>query len=373
MMRALLIPVAAAIILSGCNFDMALYVSDLRDVADGTEASILTPVVLGLEVGSCDEYEEFAEEAPELAAGVTTGLVSGLRTKGCVRNELGHFLQAEAQVPIVADPRVWRETDSILGVLVKDHDGNIAVTLLVEQQKQEVLWDRLENEGGPLPDTSRVAIKLVLENDLRDLQTYVAESVFVDGLAIVEPERFELKRRQMTEVVLSNVAALRLATYGAVHALILETSPKPAVQPDGESSLPSAAAVASKVPAAEVPPGPRPSLETASARAAWDAGVPEAYYVRMRGQVSVIAARSYPRRSLDLSEEGAVVMLIRIREDGSVVDITIEEERTNASLRLQRAAQRAVLRAAPFDRLPAGAGVKSILLPVVYSITGPQS
>ncbi|MCY4002371.1 MAG: hypothetical protein OXF33_01470 [Rhodospirillales bacterium] len=34
----------------------------------------------------------------------------------------------------------------------------------------------------------------------------------------------------------------------------------------------------------------------------------------------------------------------------------------------RRAAQRAVLRAAPFEPLPEGAGVKSILMPVVYRI-----
>ena len=113
----------------------------------------------------------------------------------------------------------------------------------------------------------------------------------------------------------------------------------------------------------------RPSRpEAAAVEAAREAGVPEAYYARMRAQISTIAARSYPRRALDLGEEGMVVMWIRVREDGSVVDITIDEERTNASLRLRRAAQRAVLRAAPFEPLPAGAGVKSVQLPIEYRI-----
>ena len=138
--------------------------------------------------------------------------------------------------------------------------------------------------------------------------------------------------------------------------------------PSAEPPPPPQALLASAPPAVTAPPAAPARPESASARAAREAGVPEAYYVRLRGQISTIAARSYPRRSLDLGEEGSVVMLIRVREDGSVVDITIEEERTNASLRLRRAAQRAVLRAAPFEPLPAGAGVKSILLPVVYRI-----
>ncbi|MDE0372648.1 MAG: TonB family protein [Rhodospirillales bacterium] len=129
----------------------------------------------------------------------------------------------------------------------------------------------------------------------------------------------------------------------------------------GEKPLPGseAAAVPRSVPL-------RP--EAVAARAAREAGVSESYYVRLRSQISTIAARSYPRRSLDLGEEGAVVMLIRVREDGSVVDIEIDEARTDASLRLRRAAQRAVLRAAPFEPLPEGAGVKSVLMPVVYRI-----
>lgn len=121
-------------------------------------------------------------------------------------------------------------------------------------------------------------------------------------------------------------------------------------------------------PAAGHEPAPASRPESAVSKAAREAGVPEAYYLRLRDQISSIAARSYPRRSLDLGEEGSVVMLIRVREDGSVIDIDINEERTNASPRLQRAAQRAVLRAAPFEPLPAGAGVKSIELPVEYRI-----
>lgn len=141
-------------------------------------------------------------------------------------------------------------------------------------------------------------------------------------------------------------------------------APPPSVEP-----LPaSEAVVASAPPALAAPPAAPRRPETAAARAAREAGVPEAYYVRLRGQISSIAARSYPRRSLDLGEEGTVVMLIRLREDGSVIDIEIQEARTDASPRLQRAAQRAVLRAAPFEPLPEGAGVKSILLPVVYRI-----
>ncbi len=48
------------------------------------------------------------------------------------------------------------------------------------------------------------------------------------------------------------------------------------------------------------------------------------------------------------------MMLIRVREDGSVIEVEIQEARTDASPRLQRAAQRAVLRAAPFESLPEG-------------------
>ncbi len=61
-------------------------------------------------------------------------------------------------------------------------------------------------------------------------------------------------------------------------------------------------------------------------------------------------------------------MIIRLREDGTVMDISVDESATDAPLRLQRAAQRAVLRAAPFEPLPRGAGVKTIRLPVKYLI-----
>ncbi len=67
-------------------------------------------------------------------------------------------------------------------------------------------------------------------------------------------------------------------------------APPPAVEP-----LPaSEAVVASAPPALAAPPAAPPRPETASARAAREAGVPEAYYVRLRGQISTIAARQLP-------------------------------------------------------------------------------
>ena len=375
-MRMLLITVAVATILSGCKSEMPLYVSDLQDLAAATETKILAAVTLSMELESCDGYDSIAEEVPEFAADTTTGVMSGFRTLGCMRNEFGYFVQAEAQIPIVTDPQLWRQMASGLAVLVGQHGGNIVVTLVADQHKKEVLRKRLnteKTESRPTLDTPTEAeIYVILTNDVRSVQTYIVEDVFLDGLAITDPQRFELQRRQTAEIRLSNVAASRLATHGAVHVLILESPPQLTTESGEESSLPPPAAVASTVPAPKVPLDPRSVWETAAAHAALEASVSEAYYVALGQQVSTIAARSYPRRSIDLGEEGTVVLLIRVREDGSVIDIAVEEGRTNASLRLQRAAQRAVLRAAPFERLPAGAGAKSILLPVIYRITESQ-
>ena len=376
-MRILLAAVVAATILSACNFDVApeLYVSDLKDVASGKEPSLLTPTTLTIEIPSCDKYDEYAKRL----SGVAVGLLPEFRPRGCEDGGFSDLLRAEALIPIVADPKVWSDTGSMFGLLVEGQEGKIAVTMLVDQNKQGVLADRLDDEFHRTLDLSKSTIKVVLNNDLRALHTYVVKGVFVDGLPIAEPERFELERRRTAEIVLSNVAASRLARHGAVHALILEPpANEPPVapivpglepSPSAANSLPTAAVVASAPPLVSAPPAARPLRETAAAQAAQEVGVPETYYVRLRDQVSTIAAQSYPLSSIELGEEGTVVMLIRVREDGSVIDITIVEDRTDAPPRLRRAAQRAVLQASPFDPLPPGAGVKSILLPVVYGIT----
>ena len=373
-MKNLLAVVAAATILSGCNFDVApeLYVSDLKDVASGKELSLLTPTTLVIEIPSCDKYDEYAERL----SGVAMGMLPEFRLKGCEDGGFSDLLRAEAQIPIVADPKVWSQTGSMFGLLVEGQDGKIVVTMLVDQNKQGVLSDRLDDEFHRTLDLSKSTIKVVLNNDLRAPQAYVVKGVFVDGLPIAEPERFELERRRTAEIVLSNVSASRLARHGAVNALILQPPPLESVvvpglepPPAPANPLPPAAVVASAPPPVSAPPAPPTRQETATARAAREAGVPEAYYVRLRDQVSTMAARGYPVRSLERGEEGTVVLLIRVHEDGSVIDITIVEDRTDASPRLRRAAQRVVLRASPFDPLPDGAGVKSILLPVVYRIT----
>ena len=376
-MRILLATVVAATILSACNFDVApeLYVSDLKDVASGKELSLLTPTTLTIEIPSCDKYDEYAKRL----SGVAVGMLPEFRPRGCEDGGFRDLLRAEALIPIVADPKVWSDTGSMFGFLVEGQEGKIAVTMLVDQNKQGVLADRLDDEFHRTLDLSKSTIKVVLNNDLRALHTYVVKGVFVNGLPIAEPERFELERRRTAEIVLSNVAASRLARHGAVHALILEPPaneppivpivPRLEPSPSAANSLPPAAVVASAPPPVSAPPAARPLRETAAAQAAQEVGVPEAYYVRLRNQISTIVAQTYPSDSLELGEEGTVVMLIRVREDGSVIDISIVEERTDAPPRLRRAAQRAVLQASPFDPLPPGAGVKSILLPVVYSIT----
>ncbi len=144
--------------------------------------------------------------------------------------------------------------------------------------------------------------------------------------------------------------------------------PAPSTSPDvnGAVEVPPPASSTAAVP----PPAPSAARsDSPLTQAAWEAGVPEGHYERLHGKISKAAARSYPRRSLEFGEEGTVVMLIRLRENGTLVDIKILEERTHAPARLRRAAQRAVARAAPFDPLPQGAGVRSIVLPVVYRIT----
>ncbi|MCY4003804.1 MAG: TonB family protein [Rhodospirillales bacterium] len=372
-MRILLVPIAAVAILSGCSFDVApeLYVSDLKDVADGTEPALLTPTTLTMTIPSCDRYDEFAARLVDIAI----GMLPEFRPKGCDGQGFGDLLRAEAQIPIVAVPKVWQETGSMFGFLAEPHGGNVIVTMLVDQNKQRVLSDRLDDELHQSLELSKSRIKVVLNNDLRAVHTYVVKGVFVDGLPIAEPERFQLKRRRTAEITLSNVAASRLARHGAVHALILEPTVEPSVEPGPETvpqpaeHLPPAAVVASALPTVKEPPAPHSHREEIAAQAPEEAAVPEAYYVQVRNQVNTIAARSYPRRSLDLGEEGTVTMLIRVREDGSLIDVRIQEERTDAPVRLQRAAQRAVLRAAPFAPLPSGAGVKTILLPIEYNIT----
>ena len=377
-MRIPWLPIAAVAVLSGCNFDVApeLYVSDLKDVAGGTEPSLLTPTSLTVTIPSCDKYDEYAERLVDIA----TELLPEFRPRGCEGKEFGGLLRAEAQIPIVADSRVWRETGSMIGFLAEELGSNIAVTLLVNQEKQEVLSDRIDDEPHQSLDLSKSTIMVILNNDLRALHTYVVKGAFVDGLPVDEPERFQLKRRHTAEIVLSNVATSRLARHGAVHALMLvpplgsgvvELGPEAAPQA-AEPVPPPPAVVASAPPTVTVPPAPRPRGETAAVRVAQEAGVPEAYYVRLRNQISAFAVQGYPRESLDLGEEGTVVMLVWVREDGSVIDIEIQDGRTNAPDRLRRAAQRAVLRASPFEPLPPGVGAKSILLPVVYRISRPQ-
>ena len=373
-MRFALVPIAAVVVLSGCNFDVApeVYVSDLKDVANGTEPSLLTPTTLTLTIPSCDRYDEYAAKLVKIA----TGMLPEFRPKGCEGKGFVDLLRAEAQIPIVADPRVWRESGSMFGFVAEEHSGNIAVTLLVDQDKQRVLSGRLDDEFHQSLDLSKSTIKVILNNDLRALHSYVVKGVFVDGLPFAEPERFQLKRRHTAEIVLSNVAASRLARHGAVHALILEPALEPGEELGPETaaaeSRPPAAVVASELPTVKEPPAPRSRQKEIAAHPPEEAGVPEAYYVKLTNQVNTIAARSYPRRSLDLGEEGTVTMLIRVREDGSLIDIEIQNERTDATERLRRAAQRAVLRAAPFEPLPPGAGVKSIMLPVVYRIVRQQ-
>ncbi len=240
---------------------------------------------------------------------------------------------------------------------------------------------RAEINPPPVPDTLRPPAPDEIPQDQVVVQT--PEMVRVASVPVAEPQ-------PDTESVLDPPV---LPTPPPVSSQLIAVTEVPqAVTPDTETPLlapvraPSVvpvpnqeiaaaepipdpdAVVEAAPPAAAAPRAPPPRQESASAIAARQAGVPEDYYRRLRGKISEIAGQSYPPASLRRGEEGEVLMIIRLREDGTVMDISVDESATDAPLRLQRAAQRAVLRAAPFEPLPRGAGVKTIRLPVKYLI-----
>ena len=208
-----------AIVLAGCKLDMKTeaYVSDLRAVAGGT-TGITTLITLLIEIPSADECDKYSGQV----AGVMQGLMRDFSPKRCGQEGMNSYLLAEAQLPFVHSAEVWKQANSLFGVLTAVSAQDIAMTLLMDLQKYEMLNQRMRDEFGQAIDLPGSKLTMVLNNDEREPSEYRTQAVFVDDQPIIEAASFELQRRQKAEIRLSNVSAAYLEKHGSAPILSLK-------------------------------------------------------------------------------------------------------------------------------------------------------
>lgn len=122
------------------------------------------------------------------------------------------------------------------------------------------------------------------------------------------------------------------------------TAPKPA---------PATVATAPKAPTqpAAAPPAPKPA--PAAVTAAPKANASEDLFNVYRSNIYKLTYRNtiYPPRSINLKQEGVIILKIKINRDGRVISVT--EEQTSEFASLNKAAETAVKRSAPYPAPPA--------------------
>ena len=200
------------LVLAGCKLDMKTeaYVSDLREVAGGA-TGITTLTTLLIEIPSADECEKYSAQV----AGVMQGLMRAFSPRRCEQQGMNSYLVAESQLPFVHSAEAWKQANSLFGVLTAVSAQDIAITLLMDLQKYEVLNQRMRDEFHQAMDLPGSKLTMVLNNDEREPSEYRTQAVFVDDQPIIEAASFELQRRQKAEIRLSNVSAAYLERNGS--------------------------------------------------------------------------------------------------------------------------------------------------------------
>ena len=217
--RKIFLAICTLFLLSSCKFNVTtdLYVADVREVATNQISDINSVATLELEMLSEKQCSESVDEIVKLME----GLVLNVSPRGCVERGFNTYLLVDTDIPVVNSEAVWRQVDSMLGIMALASEGFVEVYVMNDVQKFEILSKRVRDEYFQSLEISESKIKIVLNNDRQD-ETIIARGIFLNENPVDGYKEFELKRRRKLEITLSDVGATHLGSNGSALAFILK-------------------------------------------------------------------------------------------------------------------------------------------------------
>ena len=191
-----------ALLLTGCGGEIVtdLYVQDILDVVSGEEESLFTTATITLE----SPGEEYNEQLMSLIA-------QNFRDAGNFRTtsqEFSTYISVDVKVPIVLldnHEALWSEEDSI-GIVVMDlEDGDYGFGLALNSYKLDEMFSALEEELWFSVGIEDFSFTVRLVNDLRESINVLLQGVYANNVPLAYEEIFEMARRDIIEIRLSDV------------------------------------------------------------------------------------------------------------------------------------------------------------------------
>lgn len=213
----------ALLVIAGCKMNVTseLYVSDIRDVAVNKTANMKTPGIVAVNIPSTDKCDEYTKKIMKILLGV----MDGFSSKGCKSEGMDSYLILKGEFPLVHDNQTWEKADSLFGVVAAMKGNNIAVFFTLHKEKYKILNERMNKEFHQQVKLAESKLKAIVNNDERRDAIITANGVFIDGRPIhrMDREKHVLKRRQNSEIVMSNVGSAFMGRNGYVMMFVLES------------------------------------------------------------------------------------------------------------------------------------------------------
>ena len=195
-------------IFASCRIDFIgdLYTSDLKDLANNKEDKVFNlPMEISFQVAAC-------EDLGQVNRIISTYFMEYKNTGCSVGDDYMSYTVAQVSVPVVNSHELFDVTgNSLIGFVsyLSDDGKKIYVDAIINSNLYERLKDYVYSETFSELSLSESNLAVKLNNDL-DFSNISIPPSFVDGQPIVFEENYEMERRDLLTIKVSNVNTLYL-------------------------------------------------------------------------------------------------------------------------------------------------------------------
>ncbi len=207
-MKKILILLSSIFFLVSCKIDFVgdLYTSDLVVLANTNEnKSFNLPMQISFQVAACEELDQVNRI-------ISTYFIQYKNTGCSIGDDFMSYTIAQVSVPVVNSYEMFNSMDSsLIGFVsyLSDDSNEIYIDAVINSNSYESLKDYVYNESFQEMSLGDSILSVRLNNDLDSSIVEIPPS-FVDSVPIVFPETYEMERRDLIIITVSNVNSLFL-------------------------------------------------------------------------------------------------------------------------------------------------------------------
>ena len=217
-MRVFLILILILVVISACKLDInvQLYTRDVVDFSNGKLESeyAFVPATVRIEM-SKSSFEDKKEKIQKILQRYFIN-PENLRYEA---EDYGGYAVVEVEIPFLED--YTPSEKSLVGFVArKRDDGSYEVGIVVNGESFEELKSVVSDEFFTSIDVKDIDLHIDVNNDMRKDNDVEVFSVYVNGKAVLYPQKFTIKRRKSIKIDVSNVMKDYLFESGEVRGMM---------------------------------------------------------------------------------------------------------------------------------------------------------